>query len=201
MLARRTDQGFTMVELMVVVAIIGITAALTIRSFTKNPTGESARKVAAMMATANRTAISGGPVRSDCVDGLGNPIKARAQLEFIETSGQVLVNVYVVVEDPLPLHTAPWVLVSSEILSPDTEVTAVMGTAGPPYVPLPIDPGTAPPLMTLPTSAPGLIKLYNPDGTADPMAVFLKHRTNNTATRYRVLGLPINPVPQVFQDW
>jgi len=196
--ARRTDRGFTMVELMVVIAIIGITAALTIRSFTKNPTGDSARKVAAMMATANRTAISGGPVRSDCVDALGNPIKARAQLEFIQTSGQVLVNVYVVVEDPLPLHTAPWVLVSSEILSPDTEVTSVMGTAG---VPLPIDPGTVPTPTTLPIATPGLVKLYNPDGTAEPIAVFLKHRTNATATRYRVLGLPINPAPQVFQDW
>ena len=174
---------------MVVVAIIGICAALTVRSFTKNPTGEGARKMASMMATANRTAVGGGPVRSDVVDALGNPIKSRAQLEILQTSGQVLINVYLLVENPLPAHDSVWTLVSTEILSPDVEVYAVATTVA-------IDPGSTPAATALPTT-----KLYYPDGTADAMEIFLKHRTNNAATRYRVLGMPLNPVPQVFQDW
>jgi hypothetical protein len=33
------------------------------------------------------------------------------------------------------------------------------------------------------------------------MTVFLRHKTNDNATRYRIVGMPLVTAPQVFQDW
>ena len=180
-----------MVELMVVVAILGITAALTVRGLTRDRVGEDARKVAAMMSTAYRTATGGGPVRTDVSAASG--LKWRAYIEFSESSGQNIVAVYQLVE-----HTSDTgfdaVLVSSEILSPDTIVYSVSSTPA-------IDPGTSTVTASNLSTSTVVDKYYFPDGTADAMTVFLKHRTNAAATHYRVLGMGLNPVPQTFQDW
>jgi prepilin-type N-terminal cleavage/methylation domain-containing protein len=199
---RRRAAGFTMIELMVVVAIIGITAALTIRGFTRSSVGGDARKVAAMMATAYRTAMSGGPIRTDVA--AANPtLRWRAVLEFSEASGQNLVAVYQIVE-----HSGDTgfdqVLVSNEVLSPDTIIFSVASTAA-------IDPGTSTVTASNLSTSTLFDQYYCADGTTgvlvggafsvNPITAFLKHRTNDAATHYRVLGMGLNPVPQVFQEW
>ena len=178
-----------MVELMVVVAILGITAAVSLRSFTRNPTGEDARKVAGLMSTAYRTAVGGGAVRSDVA--LATGIKARAQIEFSVASGQFLVTVYKLVEDALPLHSSSWVPVSTAILSPDVEVYAITAAAA-------TLPGSAPTASAFGTP---ITKSYFPDGTSDAFTVFLRLATNIAATRYRVVGMPLSPAPQMYRDW
>jgi len=189
----RTDAGFTMIELMVVVAILALTAALAVTGMKSNPVGSDARKVAALMATANRTAIGHGPVRADVA---ATGVKATAELEISSVANGYLVTVYRLVENPGANDgTFNYVAVSSEALSTDTQVWALLGAAAT------LPTGTDPTQETDFGNSPAPFKEYYPDGTAQAMTVYLRHVTNDAATRYRVVGMPLSPAPQVFQDW
>lgn len=194
---RRTrSSGFTMVELMVVVAILALTAALAVTGMKSNPVGSDARKVAALMATANRTAIGGGPIRTDVA---ATGIRHRAVLEILGQTNGFQLTVYKVVENPGANDgTFTYVPVGNETLNQDTEVWALGDTAA--TLPTGTDPTQT---DFTPPVAPNLgpNKKYFPDGTAEAMTIYLKNKTNDAATRYRVVALPLSPAPQVFQDW
>ena len=185
-----------MVELMVVVAILALTAALAVTGMKSNPVGSDARKVAALMATANRTAIGGGPIRTDVA---ATGIRQRAVLEILGQTNGFQLTVYKVVENQLANDgTFTYVPVGNETLNQDTEVWALGDTAA--TLPTGIDPAQTdftPP--SPPTLGPS--KKYYPDGTAEAMTIYLKNKTNDAATRYRIVALPLSPAPQVFQDW
>ena len=44
-------------------------------------------------------------------------------------------------------------------------------------------------------------KFYYPNGAADGFTIYLRSRYNDGLTRFRVVGLPLSPTPQVFEDW
>jgi type II secretory pathway pseudopilin PulG len=180
-----------MVELMVVIAILGITAAVAISGFRANPTGSDARKVASMMATAYRTAVEGGAMTANISKACFSSTKPRAMLEF-GTGGLNVVTVYKLIE-----HTADTgydqVPVSAAALSTDVLVYAITNFAVSQE-----QPGATPTQTSLATP---VTKYYCPDGSADGFTVYLRHATNDNATRYRVVGMPLSPAPQTFQDW
>jgi prepilin-type N-terminal cleavage/methylation domain-containing protein len=187
--SRRRQAGFTLVELMVVVAILSIVAAISIGSFRTNPTGDAARAIANLMATAYRVAIAGGPIRSD-VAIQPEVLGGRAMVEAVLTAdGHTQVTVYKVVEGE---GSGEYTLepVQSIYLSKDVTLYRVMDSAQIGLSGSPIDPGGLP-----------MTKRYYPPGSADPYTIYLRHRTRDNATRYRVVGMPLSPAPQVFQDW
>jgi prepilin-type N-terminal cleavage/methylation domain-containing protein len=190
------QRGVTMVELMVVIAIIGIAAGLSFTALKSDQAGADARRVAAFMATAYRQAQGGGAVRPDvATTGPAGPppcnTTTRAVLRFSKVGGIDLVAVWKMIEDPLPANTCTWVYITGIYLSDDVEVWAVTDTAA------------LAPTGSNPTQWDGaadIVKNYFPDGTADAFTVFI-HNRNGSGTRFRVVGLPLIPPPQIFIDW
>jgi prepilin-type N-terminal cleavage/methylation domain-containing protein len=186
---RRASGGFTLVELMIVVAIISIVAAVAIGSYRTNPTGDAARSIAALMATAYRVAIAGGPIRAD-VATQAEVAGGRALLEFeVTPEGHTQVTVRKVVEgEGDGVYTLE--AVQSIFLHEDVTLFKVLDSAQIGLSSTAIEPGGLP-----------ATKRYYPPGSADPYTIYLRHRTRESATRYRVVGMPLSPAPQVFQDW
>lgn len=180
------QRGFTTTELMVVVAILGILAALSFRAMKTDPVGQDARKVAAMMVTARRAAMSGGPVRADVVASDGT--RSRSQVTFEDEAGRTVVRVWVLVENaPAAVPLYNWVELTGLALSRNTPLRGVADVAS-------LDPGA-----TLPSAPSGTItKNFFPDGTSEPMVVYLGA---TDASKWRVIVLPASAVPAVYSDW
>jgi prepilin-type N-terminal cleavage/methylation domain-containing protein len=199
--------GFTMIEMMVVIAIIGIVATLSLKSFKSDEAGTDARHVASQMATARRFATQGGAVRPDVVAALQppnpqppvwpasgsapDPTKfpfARARLEITLAAGVQLVRVWKL-DELVPLGTFQWTYVTGTYLSDETSVAGVDRTAA--LTPT----GAAPAAPAWPVYI-----YYYPDGSADAVTTFLENK-DGKGKRYRIVGLPLVPAPQVFIDW
>lgn len=201
--------GVTLIELMVVIAIVGIIAAFSLKSFKSDEVGTDARHVAGMMATAYRLAVQGGAVRPDVVTliqaapppppwlqagSVPDATKlqfARARLEIGLEGGVQVVRVWQMTElAPPPLGNNQWTPVTAIYLSDETRVGGMDNAAA--LTPI----GAAPPTVQ---GWPLYIHYY-PDGSADAVTIFLQNQ-NGRGKRYRVVGLPLVPAPQVFIDW
>jgi prepilin-type N-terminal cleavage/methylation domain-containing protein len=195
--------GFTMIEMMVVIAIVGIVATLSLKSFKSDEAGTDARHVAGMMATARRFATQGGAVRPDVVTALQPPFVplptppdpakfpfARARLEITVQAGVPLVRVWKL-DELGPLGTFQWTYVAGTFLSDETSVGGVDTTTA---ALTPISPAT-PPVTAFPVYV-----YYYPDGSADSVTTYLENK-DRKGKRYRIVGLPLVPAPQVFIDW
>jgi prepilin-type N-terminal cleavage/methylation domain-containing protein len=186
---RGRPAGFTIVELLVVVAILGILAVVSIRELRSNPVGDSARAIASLMSTAHRLAIAGGPVRADvAVDE--NVLGGRTMVEALVTEGgDTRLTVYQVVEgEGDGVYTLE--PVQSISLHPDVTLFKVADSANLGLTAEAIETGGLP-----------ATKRYYPSGRADAYTLYLRHRTRENETRYRVVCMPFSPAPQVFTQW
>ncbi len=171
---------------MVVVAILGITAAVAVSAYRSNPTGGAARKVATMMSTAHRVAVQGGTMTAAGTPACASQTLPRAYIEFAATS--VTVWQY---DDA----SSAWANVSGAGIPTDVTIYSVADTA---QSQPSIETGFA---VTATSLSTPVKKYYCPDGTSDGFTIYLRHATDATATRYRVVSIPLSPSPQVFQDW
>jgi prepilin-type N-terminal cleavage/methylation domain-containing protein len=186
----RRDAGFTMVELMVTVVIIGFLAYFSAGIFKSQPVADGTRRMTAALSEARQRAISGGMIRDDVRAFTGN--RARTQIEFSNTiDGTGLVRIWEAVEDPEPAKTFQWVQVGGTILPRGARIHAVGATAA-------TLPGGA-----LPTPLVGVQrKSYYPDGTCDGLTVYLgKSDGSNPEARYRVFAMPLSGTPAAFKGW
>ena len=183
---RRTEGGFTTTELMVVVVIVEIMAALSFTSLKTDSVGQDARKLSALVVTARRAALSGGPVRPDITASDGT--RARSQLTFEDEGGVTVVRVWVLQENPpasVPLYE--WVELTGLALGKNTALRGVATSAS-------LDPGG-----TLPTAPSGTItRNFFPDGTCEAMVAYLGA---DGSSKWRVIVLPAAAVPTVYSDW
>jgi prepilin-type N-terminal cleavage/methylation domain-containing protein len=189
---REKSAGFTLTELMVVIAILGILAGLSIKGFRTDTTNRDARKIASLMSTAYRMAIADGPVRADVAAAWG--VRARTRVEFSTSGSANLVYVYELEEDPLPANTYSWAPVSGSYLSNRAEIYAVTAAA------------TTLPDQTIPAASllgsATTSRNYFPDGTSDAYTVYLRDALNTTSgDKWRVVAMPLTPAPQVYKDW
>jgi len=179
---------------MVVVSIVGILVVLSLKGFKADPAGSDARKVAALMSTAYRQAVGGGTVRSDVAVTAGTTARARVEITVDATTGFNMVAVWKQQELAPPDSSSNWVFVTAEYMQPDVTIFAVDNQS----VLAPT--GSVAASATAPSTATPIDKNYFPDGTADAFTVYVEKR-DATGTRYRVVGLPLAPAPQVFVDW
>lgn len=189
-MGRARQAGVTLVELMIVVAIVAVLASTAVIAFKSDPVGDGARLVNAVLQEARRTAIAGGPVRENVAEALG--IKARARVEFSTENDANIVTLYELVEDPLPAATASWEPISRAQLPRGVRIYAVANQAN-----------------TLGGEAMGpalgagrVTKDFYPNGSSDAMTVYLGHRHDEDAgDKYRVFVLPLSGLPTTGKHW
>lgn len=183
--------GFTLVELMVTVAIVGVIAALAAVAIRQAPTPVAARRVQVMFGEARRLAVAGGPIRPDVRAALG--IVERTRIEISHAGDNELMEMLLFEEDPVN-PTGVWVIEDSFVMDPRVAIagvaTVVQSEPG----------GPAPP--ALPASAPAIRRFFS-DGTADAATVFLSDRRQVAGDEdpYRVTVTPLSGASSVLKGW
>jgi prepilin-type N-terminal cleavage/methylation domain-containing protein len=183
---RASQRGFTLVEMMVVVAIIAVLGGLAIALVHGEPARDAAWEVSALLHEARRTAQNGGPVRADVVAAGGVRARARVEVGRLE-SGRGVIRLWRLAEDPAPADTAGWVLLRELVLPPDVTLAGVDGQArvessGGPAEALGSDP---------------VDRDYYPDGTSDAMTIYLRGHDDDQ----RIVVLPLSAVPMSVSGW
>ena len=186
-----SQDGLSLVELMVVVVIIGILAAVAMSSLKSDPVPASTRVVSAFLNEARRHAVAGGPVRADVTAATG--ITARVDVEFENTATASIVRLWKFAEDPSPATSANWVLINEIGLNGDVRAWALGTTA---------ESASGQPLP--PTFADGTaVRLsYFANGTAEAYTVYLGRREDSTrGARFRVFVFPLSAIANVGEGW
>lgn len=184
-MTRRSQQGFTLVELMVVVAILAILATLAVVSVNPRTTAiDIGHRFRALVDTASRDAVRLGPVRPDVVTATG--IRARTQI--VAAGSGTAFYVQRLVEDT-GTPTATWQTIDSFALPAWVSAAAFSSQLGP-Y-------GT----VTTATDWSTFSLACFPDGTCERKTVFFESSAGSTATRQaRVAVLPV-AAAQVISRW
>lgn len=175
---------------MIVLIILGILGLISWKFFRGDPASQVARRIAALMSTANRLAVAGGPVRANVIAASG--VTARTEIEFNNTTR--MITVYRLVE-----HTTDngydWVSVSGLGLPAFVNIQAVASTA---ELQLLADSGHAMPTALGTGTA---TKLYYPNGTVDAMTVYVTDTRLGATGKWRIVSLPLQAAPQTYLNW
>ena len=191
---RRPPRGFTLTELLIVVAIIGVLVTLGVALLNPNPRPmDAASQVSAKLAETSRRATSGGSVRGNVAANLGSTARTRARFTIGTGASADLVRMSVqrLEEDPAPAATASWVETSAITLHKSIRLAGYTASAD-------LNGGATAPAVAL---GPGdsLEVRCHPGGTCDGITIYL---TDARARRKaRIVVLPLGGTPMTFERW
>ena len=188
MRTRARQAGFTLVELMVVVTIIGILAGVSLTAFKGRPVGDGARMATGLMNEARRRAQAAGPVRADVA--AANGIRYRERVEYADSGAYATLFLCELTEDAAPATTYKWVQLSYVTLPAKATIRGVSSVAAS------LPGGTVPGSL-----AAGTVKYFYPDGSADAHTVWLATRGLASGETYRITVMPLTGSAEAYAGW
>jgi prepilin-type N-terminal cleavage/methylation domain-containing protein len=196
-MARLSRGGFSLVELMVVIAILGVTASLAVMTVKSDPTAKSAREIASILQAARRAAIAHGPVRSDLQSSAG---AATERVRFLETTYGSKVEIFDLVEGTSSAswvsNTWMWVPNRAKIYG----VATVANTSGGETLPGALAVGTPLDIYFFPNGTMGTSNTAASAGVSGA-TVYLQSRSGNKPDKFRIYIMPLSGMPTTTKGW
>jgi prepilin-type N-terminal cleavage/methylation domain-containing protein len=190
---RDPQSGFTLTEMMVVVVILGVLAALSYNLISPHVDPvDTAERTSMLMRETARRASEGGPVRADVVTALGlAPKPPRARLHVVAGSPRVIA-VEVLVEDPLPAHTATWAQVQTMMVPSEVTLKGWRQTSD--------LTGGVGPAVALNAADQVVVQCYT-NSTCDPATLYFDVGGGDTTNPARVVLMPLGGAPVTYDSW
>ena len=191
--SQKSQSGFTLVELMVVVAILAVISSVAVLNISSGPKiGDLSKGLAAKIGEAARLAKSRGPVRADVVAAQGE--SARSQIAIINNGldQNQTVRVEVLNENDLPGNSFVWDPTSVIYIPPEVIVAGYRNSAD-------LEGGQGGPETALTAGSTLEVKCYT-TGACDAMTLYLQ-TTKGGDRRTRVVLMPLNGTPLVYGGW
>lgn len=181
----RRQGGFTLVELIVVIAVIGILAALAVAQLDARPTpADAGRVMAALVRETARKAVALGPVRDDVAAAEGTTARTRLLIE--DHGDRIELTIEALVEDPVASH-GTWTRLASRAIGPGLAI----GGSTPRAV---LEDGEGP--EEGPPADAIELRCYA-EGTCDARTIYFAGKRSVARTAV----LPLGGSPVVFTSW